>query len=31
LLFSFAHSVFLPALYWFSAGRSWGTLRPWPK
>lgn len=31
LLFSFAQSVFLPALYWFSANRPWGILRPWPK
>jgi hypothetical protein len=31
LLFSFVQSVFLPALYWFSANRNWGTLRPWPK
>jgi hypothetical protein len=31
LLFSFAQSVFLPALYWFSSDRSWGTLRRWPK
>jgi hypothetical protein len=31
LAFSFAQSIFLPALYWFSSDRSWGTLRPWPK
>lgn len=31
LAFSFLQSIFLPTLYWFSAGRNWGILRPWPK